>query len=68
MLKCLDCSNTGCYICRQLKRKTMIEQKPTTKEKIALRLIMFAVRILLGYSMNDDLKSIYTKINTDLEN
>lgn len=52
----------------ETKRKTMIEQKPTTKEKIALRLIMFAVRILLGYSMNDDLKSIYTKINTDLEN
>ncbi len=52
----------------ETKRKTMIEQKPTTKEKIALRLIIFAVRILLGYSMNDDLKSIYTKINTDLEN
>ena len=46
----------------------MIYQKPTTKEKIALRFIMFAVRILLGYSMNDELKSIYTKINTDLEN
>lgn len=68
MLKYLEVSITPYYICRQLKRKTMIEQKPTTKEKIALRLIMFAVRILLGYSMNDDLKSIYTKINTDLEN
>lgn len=67
MLKCLEVSITPYYICRN-KTKTMIEQKPTTKEKIALRLIMFAVRILLGYSMNDDLKSIYTKINTDLEN
>lgn len=68
MRKYLEVSITPYYICRQLKRKTMIYQKPTTKEKIALRFIMFAVRILLGYSMNDDLKSIYTKINTDLEN
>ena len=39
----------------------------TTKEKIIIRIGLFLMRMLTGYSFNEDLKDMYTKINDELK-
>ncbi len=38
-----------------------------SKEKLAIRILLFAARIVIGYSFSDDFKAMYEEINKELK-